>query len=90
MDLKQGSTFEEIKEALLFTCAYLGFNKAAGAFGKPKEICLCTYVVNENLVYSFFTHTKLQFFKLCPALTTTNYQQTSRGRVSSQKIWEIS
>lgn len=38
MALKQGATFEEIEELLLFTCAYCGFNKAAGAFGKLKEI----------------------------------------------------
>jgi 4-carboxymuconolactone decarboxylase len=38
MALKQGANFEEIEELLLFTCAYCGFNKAAGAFGKLKEI----------------------------------------------------
>ncbi|MCP9826481.1 carboxymuconolactone decarboxylase family protein [Synechococcus sp. EJ6-Ellesmere] len=38
MALKQGSSFEEIEELLLFTCAYCGFNKAAGAFGKLKQI----------------------------------------------------
>jgi 4-carboxymuconolactone decarboxylase len=38
MALKQGASFEEIEEILLFTCAYSGFNKAAGAFGKLKEI----------------------------------------------------
>lgn len=38
MALKQGVSFEEIEEILLFTCAYSGFNKAAGAFGKLKEL----------------------------------------------------
>ena len=38
MALKQGATFEEIEELLLFTCAYCGFNKAAGAFAKYHEI----------------------------------------------------
>jgi 4-carboxymuconolactone decarboxylase len=38
MALKQGASFEEIEELILFTCAYCGFNKAAGAFGKLKEI----------------------------------------------------
>ena len=38
MALKQGATIEEIEELLLFTCAYCGFNKAAGAFGKLNEV----------------------------------------------------
>lgn len=38
MAMKQGATREEIEEILLFTCAYAGFNKAAGAFGALKEI----------------------------------------------------
>ena len=38
MALKQGVSFEEIEEILLFTCAYSGFNKAGGAFGKLNEI----------------------------------------------------
>jgi 4-carboxymuconolactone decarboxylase len=38
MALKQGASFQEIEELLLFTCAYCGFNKAAGAFGKLKQI----------------------------------------------------
>lgn len=38
MALKQGATFAEIEELLLFMCAYAGFNKCAGAFGKLNEI----------------------------------------------------
>jgi 4-carboxymuconolactone decarboxylase len=38
MALKQGATFAEIEELLLFMCAYAGFNKAAGAFGRLNEI----------------------------------------------------
>ena len=38
MALKQGATFAEIEEILLFMCAYAGFNKAAGAFGRLNEI----------------------------------------------------
>jgi 4-carboxymuconolactone decarboxylase len=38
MALKQGATCAEIEEVLLFMCAYAGFNKAAGAFGKLAEI----------------------------------------------------
>ena len=38
MAMKQGATVEEIEELLLFTCAYCGFNKAAGAFAKLKEM----------------------------------------------------
>jgi 4-carboxymuconolactone decarboxylase len=38
MALKQGASYDEIEELLLFTCAYCGFNKAAGAFGKLKQI----------------------------------------------------
>ena len=37
MAMKQGATLEEIEELLLFTCAYCGFNKAAGAFAKFNE-----------------------------------------------------
>jgi 4-carboxymuconolactone decarboxylase len=38
MALKQGATYEEIEELLLFTCVYAGFNKAAGCFGVLKEM----------------------------------------------------
>jgi alkylhydroperoxidase/carboxymuconolactone decarboxylase family protein YurZ len=38
MALKQGATAAEIEELLLFMCAYAGFNKAAGAFGRFAEI----------------------------------------------------
>ena len=38
MALKQGATYEEIEEVLLFTCVYAGFNKAALAFGRWGEI----------------------------------------------------
>jgi alkylhydroperoxidase/carboxymuconolactone decarboxylase family protein YurZ len=38
MAMKQGATREEIEELLLFMCAYAGFNKAAGCFGKLNEI----------------------------------------------------
>lgn len=38
MALKQGVSFEQIEELLLFTCAYAGFNKAAAGFGKLAEI----------------------------------------------------
>src|SRR5262245_66111656 len=38
MALKQGGTIAEIEEILLFMCAYAGFNKAAGAFGRLAEI----------------------------------------------------
>lgn len=38
MALKQGATGAEIEELLLFMCAYAGFNKAAGAFGRLNEI----------------------------------------------------
>lgn len=38
MALKQGATVAEIEEVLLFMCAYAGFNKAAGAFGRLAEI----------------------------------------------------
>ena len=38
MAMKQGATRAEIEEVLLFTCAYAGFNKAAGAFGALDEI----------------------------------------------------
>jgi len=38
MALKQGVSFEQLEELLLFTCAYAGFNKAAAGFGKLAEI----------------------------------------------------
>src|SRR5262245_23343321 len=38
MALKQGATIAEIEAILLFMCAYAGFNKAAGAFGRLAEI----------------------------------------------------
>tara|TARA_B100000902_G_scaffold30661_1_gene36709 strand:+ start:207 stop:560 length:354 start_codon:yes stop_codon:yes gene_type:complete len=38
MALKQGVTFEEIEEVLLFACVYCGFNKAAGGFGRLNEL----------------------------------------------------
>ena len=38
MAMQQGATREELEEILLFTCAYAGFNKAAGAFGALNEI----------------------------------------------------
>jgi 4-carboxymuconolactone decarboxylase len=38
MAFKQGVTRAEIEEVLLFMCVYAGFNKAAGAFGRLKEI----------------------------------------------------
>lgn len=38
MAMKQGATREEIEELLLLTCAYAGFNKAAGAFGALNEL----------------------------------------------------
>lgn len=38
MAVKQGATYEEIEELLLFTCVYAGFNKAAFAFGRWAEI----------------------------------------------------
>ncbi len=38
MALQQGSDRDEIEEVLLLTCAYAGFNKAAGAFGALNEI----------------------------------------------------
>jgi 4-carboxymuconolactone decarboxylase len=38
MAMKQGATRAEIEEILLFTCAYAGFNKAAGAFGALKAL----------------------------------------------------
>ena len=38
MAMKQGATRDEIEEVLLFTCAYAGFNKAAGAFGALNEL----------------------------------------------------
>jgi 4-carboxymuconolactone decarboxylase len=38
MALKQGSTRDELEELLLFMCAYAGFNKVAGAFGRLNEI----------------------------------------------------
>ena len=38
MALKQGISFEEIEEILLFACVYCGFNKAAGGFGRLNEL----------------------------------------------------
>lgn len=38
MALKQGVSFDQIEELLLFTCAYAGFNKAAPAFVRLGEI----------------------------------------------------
>ena len=38
MALKQGVSFEEIEEILLFACVYCGFNKAAGGFGRLNEL----------------------------------------------------
>jgi 4-carboxymuconolactone decarboxylase len=38
MAFKQGVSRGEIEEVLLFMCVYAGFNKAASAFGKLKEI----------------------------------------------------
>jgi len=38
MAIKQGASYEEIEELLLFTCVYAGFNKAAFAFGRWAEI----------------------------------------------------
>jgi 4-carboxymuconolactone decarboxylase len=38
MALKQGVTCAELEELLLFMCAYAGFNKVAGAFGRLNEI----------------------------------------------------
>jgi 4-carboxymuconolactone decarboxylase len=38
MALKQGTTAAELEELLLFLCAYAGFNKVAGAFGRLNEI----------------------------------------------------
>ena len=37
MALKQGVTFEQIEELLLFTCAYAGLNKVAPAFIRLKD-----------------------------------------------------
>jgi 4-carboxymuconolactone decarboxylase len=38
MALKQGVTYAEIEEVLMFMSVYAGFNKAAGAFGRLAEI----------------------------------------------------
>ena len=38
MAFKQGVTRAEVEEVLLFMCVYAGFNKAASAFGRLKEI----------------------------------------------------
>jgi 4-carboxymuconolactone decarboxylase len=38
MAVKQGATFAELEELLLFMCVYAGFNKVAGAFGRLNEI----------------------------------------------------
>ncbi len=38
MALKQGVSFAQIEELLLFLCAYTGFNKVAPAFGRLSAI----------------------------------------------------
>ncbi|MCP9775914.1 carboxymuconolactone decarboxylase family protein [Cyanobium sp. HWJ4-Hawea] len=38
MALKQGASFEQLEELLLFTCVYAGFNKAAPAFARLGDI----------------------------------------------------
>lgn len=38
MAIKQGVTFEQLEEVLLFTCAYAGFNKLAPAFARLQQI----------------------------------------------------
>lgn len=38
MALKQGVSFAQIEELLLFTCVYAGFNKAAPAFVRLAQI----------------------------------------------------
>ena len=38
MALKQGVTYAEIEEVLMFMSVYAGFNKAASAFGRLAEI----------------------------------------------------
>lgn len=38
MARKQGVSWEQIEEVLLFCCAYCGFNKAAGAFTRLKTL----------------------------------------------------
>jgi 4-carboxymuconolactone decarboxylase len=38
MAIKQGVSFAQIEELLLFTCVYAGFNKAAPAFVRLAEI----------------------------------------------------
>jgi len=38
MALKQGVSFAQIEELLLFTCVYAGFNKAAPAFVRLSQI----------------------------------------------------
>jgi 4-carboxymuconolactone decarboxylase len=38
MALKQGVTFAQIEELLLFLCAYAGFNKVAPAYGRLSAI----------------------------------------------------
>ncbi|MEH1860999.1 MAG: nuclear transport factor 2 family protein [Nostoc sp.] len=38
MALKQGVTYQEIAEVLLFMCVYAGFNKVAGCFGVLNQI----------------------------------------------------
>ncbi|MFM7085468.1 MAG: carboxymuconolactone decarboxylase family protein [Cyanobium sp.] len=38
MALKQGVTFEQIEELLLFVCVYAGFNKAAPSFVRLAQI----------------------------------------------------
>lgn len=38
MALKQGVSFEQLEELLLFTCVYAGFNKVAPAFARLTQI----------------------------------------------------
>ena len=38
MAIKQGVTFEQLEELLLFTCVYAGFNQAAPGFARLAEI----------------------------------------------------
>ena len=38
MAIKQGATYEEIEELLVFMCVYAGFNKAASYFAAFNEI----------------------------------------------------
>jgi|SRR4051812_16789360 len=38
MARKQGVTYDELEELLLFMCVYAGFNKVAGAVGRLNEL----------------------------------------------------